>query len=118
MAIVLRGTKQRSKTRHKYNTQRVEYDGINFDSKLEGDYYLYLKKLKQCGEVVQFLRQVPFHLPGNTRCVVDFQVFWADGNVEFIDVKGRELDSFIKNKKQVEDLYNPIKIKVVKRGDF
>jgi len=104
--------------RHKYGAIRTEYDGISFPSKLEGNYYLYLKQLKAAGEVIQFLRQVPFHLPGNTRYVVDFMIFWKDGNIDFTDVKGKETPEFIKNKKQVEDLYFPITIKVVKRGEF
>lgn len=104
--------------RHKYNAVKSNHDGITFDSKLEGSYYLYLKQLKAVGEVVQFLRQVPFYLPGPTRYVVDFQVFWKDGSVEFVDVKGMETPAFKKSKKQVEDLYAPITIKVVKKGDF
>lgn len=104
--------------RHKYKAVRTELDGIKFDSKLEGKYYLYLKQLKMAGEVVQFLRQVPFHLPGGTRYVVDFQVFWKDGRVEFIDVKGMETAAFKKSKKQVEELYQPITVKVLKKGDF
>ena len=104
--------------RHKYGAVKIEYDGIMFRSTLEGNYYLYLKQLKRAGEVIQFLRQVPFHLPGQTKYTVDFEVFWKDGTVEFIDVKGVELDSFVKNKKQVEDIYAQIKIKVIKKGDF
>ncbi len=45
--------------RHKYNQYgavKMEFDGIKFDSKLEGQYYLYLKQIKDTGEVVQFDR--------------------------------------------------------------
>jgi len=104
--------------RHKFGAKRVEYDGIKFDSTLEGKYYLYLKQLKMAGEVIVFLRQVPFHLPGGTTYRVDFQVFWKDGTVTFPDVKGMLTKDFIMKKKQVEDLYSPIEITVVKKGDF
>lgn len=104
--------------KHKYNAVSVNTDGIRFASKLESNYYLYLKQLKRAGEVIQFLRQTPFHLPGKVTYRVDFQVFWKGGNVEFVDVKGQETKDFIRNKKMVEDLYAPIEIKVVKKGDF
>jgi hypothetical protein len=104
--------------RHKYRAKRIELHGIKFDSKLEARYYEYLLQLKMTGFVITFLRQTPFHLPGGTVYRCDFQVFWESGDVEFIDVKGVETPEFIRAKKQVEDLYYPIKIKVVKRGDF
>jgi hypothetical protein len=51
-------------------------DGIRFASKLEADRYCELKLLQRAGEVVYFLRQVPFVVaPGVTyRC--DFFVLW------------------------------------------
>ncbi len=107
-----------AKPRHKFNAVKVEYDGIRFDSKLEGDYYLHLMKLKAAGQVVQFLRQVPFHLPGGVRYVVDFMEMWANGALVFTDTKGIETPDFIMKKKLVEDLYRPITINIVKRGDF
>ena len=105
-------------TKHKFNAIRVEYDGQKFSSKLEGDYFLYLTKLKSTGQVIQFLRQVPFHLPGGVRYVVDFMELWADGNLIFTDTKGMETADFKMKKKLVEDIYRPIKINVVRRGDF
>lgn len=100
--------------RHKYNAVKVINDGIRFDSKAESHYYNLLKIRVEEGEVVTFLRQVPFHLPGGTRYVCDFLEFHADGSVHFVDVKGIETPAFVKNKKQVEELYAPIKIEVVK----
>ena len=100
--------------KHKYKARPTELDGIKFASKLEARYYKRLKSRQIAGEVIFFLRQVPFHLQGNVRYVVDFVEFLADGSVEFIDVKGMETDMFKLKKKQVEDLY-PVNIKVVKR---
>mgnify|MGYP003504488596 CR=1 FL=1 len=106
-----------TKPKHKFNAKEVEYDGIKFDSKLEGRFYLHLKQLKQAGEVLFFLRQVPIHLLGGTKLVVDFQVFYADGSCRFIDVKGFETTDFLIKKREVEALYH-FEIEVVKRGDF
>ena len=41
--------------------------------------------------------------------VVDFVEFWADGTVNFIDVKGYKTPQYKRNKKLVEALY-PIEI--------
>ena len=99
---------------HKYNAVRTELDGIKFDSKAEARYYAELKLRREQGEVVQFLRQVPFHLPGGVRFVVDFLEFHADGTVHFVDVKGMETAVFKAKRRQVEQLYAPIKIETVK----
>ena len=99
--------------KHKYNAVATELDGIRFASKKEANYYLTLKIRKKSGFVVQFLRQVPFHLPGNVVYRVDFMEFWADGTVHFVDVKGMKTKDFIMKKKLVEQLYAPIEIEVV-----
>jgi hypothetical protein len=101
------------RAKHKFNAMACASDGIKFSSKAERSYYNKLKILQKSGEVVFFLRQTPFHLPGNTKYVVDFQVFYSDGTVAFIDVKGMSTPMFILKKKQVEDLY-PITIEIVK----
>ena len=91
--------------RNKYNAQKTYVDGICFDSKKEADYYRRLKVLRDMGEVLYFLRQVPFDLPGNTKYRVDFMVVYQHDRVRYIDVKGRRTKAFIRNKKQVEALY-------------
>jgi len=98
--------------KHKFNAKPVTYDGIKFQSTKEGNYYLQLKMRVKCGDVIFFLRQVPFHLPGNTKYTVDFQEFHSDSTVHFVDVKGMKTKEFIRNKKQVEALY-PVEIEVV-----
>jgi hypothetical protein len=99
--------------KHKFSAKRCEADSIKFGSKAERSYYFKLQALQKNGDVVFFLRQVPFDLPGNTKYFVDFQVFYADGSVAFVDVKGMSTPLFIMKKKQVEELY-PINIEVVK----
>jgi len=95
----------------------VVYNGQHFASKLEWQYYMRLELLKKAGEVVFFLRQVPFHLPGGVKYVTDFVVFYANGEVRFIDIKGMETAQFKAKLKMVEALY-PVTIDAIKRGDF
>lgn len=102
-----------SQPRHKFNAVSVEYDGIKFPSKLEGRYYLNLKLRVEAGEVLFFLRQVPIHLPGGTKLVIDFLEFHADGTVHFVDTKGVETDSFKIKRREVEAIY-PFTLEIVK----
>jgi len=97
--------------KHKYHAIPQKIDNIRFSSKKEAEYYGKLKILQQNGDILFFLRQVGFDLPGKVRHFIDFQVFWADGNVEFIEVKGRDLPMGKLKRKQVEALY-PITIEV------
>lgn len=106
---------QRKPVRHKYGAIPTTVDDKRFDSKLEARYYHTLKLRQKVGEVVFFLCQVPFDLPGGVRYVCDFAVFLADGTVEFIDTKGRDTPMSSLKRKQVEDLY-PIEIKVVTKA--
>ena len=97
------------RNKHKFNAIKTQRNGFKFDSKKEAAYYDQLTLLQRNGDVVFFLRQVPFHLPGNITYRVDFQVFLADGSVEFIDVKGMRTPQYIAKKKMVEALY-PVEI--------
>ena len=102
--------------RHKYGAIRDTSDGINFDSKVERRYYEKLKLLQKSGELVMFLRQPLFDIPGNPKTVpyrADFLEFWADGSVRVVDVKGVETEAFKVKKRIVEALY-PVTIEVVK----
>jgi len=115
MAISLEDIKKNKKSkrlRHKFGAVRCERDGLKFPSKLERSYYDKLNTLVKSGEVLFFLRQVAFDLAGGVRYFCDFQVFWADGTVDFIDTKGKFTDISKLKVKQVEDLY-PVEIKIV-----
>lgn len=103
------GTTKRSK----YGAEPTEVDGIRFDSKAEARYYQQLKLRVQNGEVRYFLRQVPFHLPGGVRYVVDFMEVHVDGSVHWVDVKGIETAMFRTKKRLVESLY-PVTIEVTR----
>ncbi len=97
---------------NKYSAKLTVVDGITFHSQKEARYYSALKLRKQAGEILMFLRQVPFQLPGNTKYFVDFQEFHSDGSVHFIDVKGQMTEVFKLKKRQVEELY-PVEIEIV-----
>lgn len=98
--------------KHKFGAKRCTVDDIKFPSKLEARFFCQLKLRKQAGDVIFFLRQCPFHLPGDVKYLVDFVVFLANGDIEFIDTKGKDTPLSLAKRKMVEDLY-PIKIKLV-----
>lgn len=95
--------------RHKFNAVRVEVDGAKFQSKKEARYFSELQFAQKSGQLLFFLRQVPFHLPGGVRYVCDFAEFWKSGEVRFVDVKGFATTGYKSKKKMVEAMY-PIKI--------
>jgi len=97
---------------NKFSAVRTERDGWTFDSKKEARYYDTLKLLQKAGDVLFFLCQVPIRLPGKTKYVCDFLVFYKGGIIEFVDVKGIQTNIFKLKKRQVESLY-PFEIKLV-----
>jgi len=103
--------------RHKYGAKKVECDDKKFDSKLESRYYRKLKILKAAGNIVFFLRQVPFDLPGGVKYRADFMEFWKDGTVRVVDCKGFDTPASKLKRKQVEDIY-PVKIEIVTAKDI
>lgn len=82
----------------KYKSKKVEVDSITFHSKLEAEYYIYLKRLKEEGKIKDFTLQQKFILQpsykkyGKTvRAItyaVDFSILHNNGSIEHIDTKG------------------------------
>lgn len=82
----------------KYNSKKVTIDGIQFDSKSEGDYYLYLSEQLQDGLIKSFSLQPKIELIPkfekygkkfrSTTYTPDFKVTDWEDNVTYIDVKG------------------------------
>ena len=95
--------------KHKFRAIPTELDGIKFASRKEARRYRELRLLEKSGELLFFLRQVPFHLPANVKYVCDFLCFWKDETVTVEDVKGIKTPLYILKKKQVEAIY-PIEI--------
>jgi uncharacterized protein DUF1064 len=108
----------KKESKSKYNNKICRSsDGYIFSSQLERDYYEYLMKLKRNGEIYFILRQTAFHLSPEVKYLVDFMIFWNNGEVTFEDTKGILTKDFILKKKLVEDRFD-IQIKIIKRGDF
>ena len=82
----------------KFRNKKTIVKGIEFDSKMEADYYRYLLGKLQAGEILQIelqpkiMLQPGFKVAGQTvRAITytpDFLVFYSDGRQEYIDVKG------------------------------
>ena len=100
--------------KHKFGAVKCQRDGKKFPSRLERAYYDKLMTLQHSGEVIFFLRQIAFELPGGVKYITDFQVFLSDGTIEFVDTKGKDTPLSIAKRKMVEELY-PIEIKIVKK---
>ena len=95
--------------RHKFNAKPTEYQGVRYASKKEAHYAMELDLRVKAGEVLFYLRQVPFDLPGNTKYRADFMEFLSSGEVKVIDVKGHITQEYKTKKRMVEALY-PVKI--------
>lgn len=121
--------KQSKKRSGKYGVapkkDRTHKDGTVYMSKLEMNYRKHLDLLKKAtsksNKVVSYKEQVPMEVFINGikiyKYLLDFQVEYADGRTEYIDVKGI-LTSIYRLKKKGVEAYYGIKIKEVKRGDF
>ena len=108
---------------NKYKNKKTMVDGIKFDSEMESHYYLYLKQLKEMGEVVDFilqpayLLQEGFDLNGKRIRPItyraDFKVIYKDGHEEVIDVKGKLTEEFKIKRKMLLYKYRDITFKCV-----
>jgi len=108
---------------NKYGAKKVVFDGITFDSKKEGLYYLKLKDMERHGEISNLRMQVPYellpaiykdevvHLKTKDKIVkkciqravnyiADF-VYTKDGKEYIIDTKGMRLPDYILKKKMM-----------------
>ena len=101
--------------RHKFRAQPTEHGGVKYASKLEARYAQKLDMLKASGQLLGYLRQVRFDLPGGVRYVVDFLEFWADGRAVFTECKGHETESYRAKRRMVEALYPWAEIQAVTR---
>ena len=108
---------------NKYKNKKTIVDGIKFDSEMESHYYIYLKQLKEMGEVVDFvlqptyLLQEGFSLNGKRIRPItykaDFKVIYKDGHEEVIDVKGKLTEEFKIKRKMLLYRYRDINFKCV-----
>ncbi len=114
-------TPSKYKARSVYNAQ-----GIRFDSQAECDYDACLRQLVAKGEVVSYTRQPSFVLQEGFRDAndvailpiayrADFDVYYADGHREIVDVKGIMTDVFRLKRKLFLYRYPFLVLRCVKR---
>lgn len=82
----------------KYNSKKVIVDGIEFDSKIESQYYLFLKNRLDNKEIAAFWCQPSYEITPKfikmgkqiraTHYTPDFLIRHLDGSLEAIDIKG------------------------------
>lgn len=88
-----------AKSKSKYNAEKTEVDGKQFDSKKESNRYRELSLMEQAGEITDLQTQVKFVLiPAQKKdgkvierevsYYADFCYYDADGNYHVEDVKG------------------------------
>ena len=92
----------------KYRNKASFVDGLRFDSKLEGRCYEWLKLRQAAGDVLWFIRQVPFALGGNVTYRCDFLAV-TESVVEAIYAKGF-LTALSKTKIRLVEARYPIKV--------
>jgi len=105
----------------KYGAKKTIVDGIKFDSKMESDFYLWLKQLKEEGKIIDFTLQPKFELQASFRkrgilfrkieYRADFMVTQIDDAQVIIDVKGVETADFKIKRKLFEKKY-PYELKL------
>ncbi len=76
----------------KYFNKKVEYNGNKYDSIAEAKYAQELDLQMYSKDVVSWERQVRFKLDVNgvhiCDYILDFKVFYPDGTIKYVDVKG------------------------------
>ena len=96
--------------KNKYKNKKVIYDGIKFDSKKEGAYYLKLKLLEEKGIIKdlklqkEYILQESFKLNNKTYRKIsykaDFEYFSTiDNKIHVVDTKGFKTKEYLLKKK-------------------
>ncbi|WP_436897737.1 DUF1064 domain-containing protein [Acinetobacter gyllenbergii] len=65
--ILKQSDKPNASKRNKFNAQKVELDGMTFDSKKEYKRYIELKAMQQCGEITRLEHHTKFELAPKTK---------------------------------------------------
>lgn len=101
--------------KHKLKAVRTEFLGKSYPSKLEAAYAAHLAKQKEDGLILFWLEQVPFRFWDTSKYVLDFMVFTSDGDVKFIETKGKETAEFRRKMKLMAREYPHVKL-IMARG--
>ena len=109
--------KENTPKKHKYNANKTVYNGKQYDSKKESVYARKLDMLKDSPDesirVTHYEEQVRYDIIINgIKCgfyKLDFKVYYADGSIKYIDVKGMKKGGayamFRLKKKIIQALY-------------
>lgn len=102
----------------KYNARKTWYGDRLFDSQLEANYAAELDILVRARVVSKWEPQVkmPIVVLGKKVCdyYIDFVVYYADGRVDYVEVKGHETDVWKLKWKLFEVLYPDLTKTIVK----
>ena len=122
--ILKQADKPKAAKRNKFNAQKVEFDGMTFDSKKEHKRYIELKAMQQRGEIFGLEHHTKFELAPKTRLegekrskpalryFADFTYYISSGEYIVEDVKSaatRKLASY-RNKKHLMSTVHGISI--------
>ena len=135
--------KTESQKMGKIKHKKTEVDGIVFHSKMESEYYEYLKELKEQGIVKRFSLQPSFILQDKfivvdgeiiegshpdfnkikrktkaptvqaIKYISDFEVEYADGKIKIVDTKGQETADFKLKKKMFAYRYPHLELDII-----
>lgn len=100
--------------RNKFGNKKTFYNGRTYHSKKEAEYAMQLDMLLNARvdaeRVVSWVPQVTYHLVVNGVKIadyrLDFKVEYADGRIEYVDVKGYLTDEYKIKKKLMKALFN------------
>ena len=92
---------------HKYNAQKTKVDGFTFDSKMEAAYWEMLK-LKMRLKIIKHIDVHPVvTLIEGIRWTLDFIIYYPDGKIEAVDIKGFQTEQF-KDRRKLFDVLHPL----------
>lgn len=107
---------QRLEKKSKYKNRKVKYDGYDFDSEKERNYYIKLKTMQDLGLIRDlelqktFILQDSFKLNGVTRRKITYKADFSyvsteDDKLHVVDVKGFKTEVYKLKKKMFEYKY-------------
>ena len=119
--ILKQSDKPKTAKRNKFNAQKIELDGMTFDSKKEHKRYIELKAMQQRGEIFGLEHHTKFELAPKTklegekrakpalRYFADFTYYMISGKYIVEDVKStatRKLASYRNKKHLMKTVFN------------
>lgn len=109
-----KGVIQVNQPYNKFKNQITEYGGKKYHSKKEAMYAAELDMLANArfdsSRVVKYETQVKYHLDVNGHrigaYILDFKVWYGDGRIEYVDVKGVVTQVYAMKRKLMKAIYD------------